>query len=94
VRNTTGGINCLDPGGFGTVTITKSITIDWHESFASSLGAGTNGVNIPRDRSPAQHHINGVDTAPPASISVRLRSEAETLARYGYGCMLMNRRPN
>ena len=41
-----GEINCLDPGGFGTVTITKSITIDCHEIFASLLNAGTNGVNI------------------------------------------------
>src|SRR3954470_24261538 len=36
-----GEINCLDPGGFGAVTITKSLTIDCHEVFASSLVAGT-----------------------------------------------------
>ncbi len=42
-----GEINCLDPGGFGAVTITKSITIDCHEIFASILNSGTNGVNIP-----------------------------------------------
>src|SRR6478752_2196460 len=41
-----GEINCLDPGGFGAVTITKSITIDCHEVFASILHAGTNGINI------------------------------------------------
>jgi hypothetical protein len=29
------------------VTITKSITIDCHEVFASILNAGTNGINIP-----------------------------------------------
>jgi hypothetical protein len=44
-----GEINCLDPGGFGAVTITKSITIDCHEIFASILNSGTNGVNIPFD---------------------------------------------
>jgi hypothetical protein len=44
-----GEINCLDPGGFGAVTITKSITIDCHEVFASLLNAGTNGINIPFD---------------------------------------------
>src|SRR5439155_10570672 len=44
-----GEINCLDPGGFGAVTITKSITIDCHEIFASILHSGTNGVNIPFD---------------------------------------------
>lgn len=44
-----GEINCLDPGGFGAVTITKSITIDCHEIFASILHSGTNGVNVPFD---------------------------------------------
>ena len=44
-----GEINCLDPGGFGAVTITKSITIDCHEIFASILNAGTNGVIIAYD---------------------------------------------
>ena len=44
-----GEINCLDPGGFGAVTITKSITIDCHEVFASILHSGTNGINIPFD---------------------------------------------
>ena len=42
-----GEINCLDPGGFGAVTIIKSITIDCHEVFASILNSGTNGINIP-----------------------------------------------
>jgi hypothetical protein len=41
-----GEINCLDPGGFGAVTITKSITLDCHEVFGSILVAGTNGINI------------------------------------------------
>jgi hypothetical protein len=41
-----GIINCLDPGGFGAVTITKSITIDCHEIFASILASGTTGVII------------------------------------------------
>ena len=43
-----GEIDCLDPGGFGTVTITKSITIDGTTGagFGSILAAGTNGVNV------------------------------------------------
>jgi hypothetical protein len=41
-----GEINCLDPGGFGAVTITKSITIDCHEIFGSILNAGTNAIII------------------------------------------------
>ena len=41
-----GEINCLDPGSFGAVTITKSITIDCHEIFAGILAAGTTGIII------------------------------------------------
>ena len=41
-----GEINCLDPGGFGGVTITKGITLDCHEVFGSILVAGTNGITI------------------------------------------------
>src|SRR5690349_16478841 len=41
-----GIINCLDPGGFGAVTITKSITIDCTATFAGVLAAGTNGINV------------------------------------------------
>jgi hypothetical protein len=35
-----GEINCLDPGGFGAVTITKSITIDCHEMVGAILSDG------------------------------------------------------
>lgn len=41
-----GEINCIDPGGFGAVTITKSITIDGGGTFGSILAAGTNGIII------------------------------------------------
>jgi hypothetical protein len=41
-----GEINCLDPGGFGAVTITKSMTIDCSETFGSVLVSGTNGIVI------------------------------------------------
>ena len=34
-----GIINCIDSGAYGTVTITKSITIDCHDVFASILNA-------------------------------------------------------
>lgn len=44
-----GEINVLDPGGFGAVTITKSITIDGGGIIGSILSSGTNGfvVNAP-----------------------------------------------
>src|SRR3954470_9972845 len=41
-----GEIDCLDPGGFGTVTIAKSITIDCTGTFGSILASGVNGVTI------------------------------------------------
>jgi hypothetical protein len=41
-----GEINCIDPGGFGTVTITKSIIIDCTGVLAGVLNSGTNGVVI------------------------------------------------
>src|SRR5947209_6065633 len=55
ISKTAGGgeINCLDPGGFGAVTITKSITIDCHEVFGSVLVSGTNAINIQSDNAAA-----------------------------------------
>ena len=41
-----GEINCLDPGGFGAVTITKSITLDCSGTFGSILASQTNGIII------------------------------------------------
>lgn len=41
-----GEINSIDPGGFGGVTITKSITIDGSPFMAGVLVSGTNGVII------------------------------------------------
>jgi hypothetical protein len=58
-----GEIDCIDPGGFGTVTITKSITIDGDGTFASILAAGTNGVNV-----------NDSASATPNTAVVRLRN--------------------
>jgi hypothetical protein len=67
-----GEINCLDPGGYGAVTITKSITIDCHEEFASILNSGTNGIIVAFDSFAAADNrktvrlrninINGADT--------------------------------
>lgn len=41
-----GEIDCLDPGGFGTVTITKAITIDCQGTMGSILASATNGINV------------------------------------------------
>lgn len=44
-----GVITVLDPGGFGSVTITKSITIDGGGGEGGVLSAGTNGIVINAD---------------------------------------------
>lgn len=41
-----GEIDCLDPGGFGALTITKAITIDCGSGIGSVLVSGTNGIVI------------------------------------------------
>jgi hypothetical protein len=41
-----GEIDCLDPGGFGALTITKAITIDCSGTFGSILVSGTNGLVV------------------------------------------------
>jgi parallel beta-helix repeat protein len=41
-----GEIDALDPGGFGAVTITKSIAIDGTSGLAGVLVSGTNGIVI------------------------------------------------
>ncbi|MDB5693696.1 MAG: hypothetical protein JWO81_2759 [Alphaproteobacteria bacterium] len=40
-----GEINCIDPGGFGAVTITKALTIDCHYTEGGVL-AGGNGIVV------------------------------------------------
>src|SRR5437763_13463520 len=41
-----GEINCLDPGGFGAVTITKSIAIKCRYTEGGVLVSGTNAIVI------------------------------------------------
>jgi hypothetical protein len=43
---TNGEINCLDPAGYGSVSITKSITIDCEDTQGSILASLVNGVII------------------------------------------------
>ena len=44
-----GEINCLDAGGFGAITIVKSITIDGGGTHGSILNALTNGIIVNGD---------------------------------------------
>jgi Right handed beta helix region len=41
-----GIINCLDPGGFGAVTITKSMTFDCTATLGSMLSSGTFAITV------------------------------------------------
>jgi hypothetical protein len=63
---TNGEINALDSGGFGGVTITKSITIEGGGQIAGVLVSGTNAiiVNAPTDANVTLRNldINGVGT--------------------------------
>jgi hypothetical protein len=43
---TNGEINCLDPAGYGTINITKSITIDCEDTQGSILASGVTGVIV------------------------------------------------
>jgi hypothetical protein len=56
-----GEINCLDGGGYGAITINKSITIDCTDVAASILAAGVTGVII------------NLTTVPDAARTVRIR---------------------
>ena len=58
-----GEINCLDPGGYGTVTIIKSITIDCTGTLGSVLNSGgINGIIV-----------NDSATVTPGTVLVILR---------------------
>jgi hypothetical protein len=65
-----GEINCIDGGGFGTLTITKSVTIDCHDVFASINASSGTGITInfdafsdPRKTVRLRNlNINGVDS--------------------------------
>src|SRR3569833_545758 len=41
-----GEINCLDPAGYGAVTIVKSISIVCEHTLGGILSSGTNGVIV------------------------------------------------
>jgi len=61
-----GEINCLDPGGFGAVTITEAKSIVCHHTLGGILSAGLNGVLINAGAADKVHlkglEINGVNT--------------------------------
>ncbi len=55
-----GEINCLDPGGFGALTITKALTISCEMGTAGVLVSGTNGIVIQAGTNDAVY-LKGLD---------------------------------
>ncbi|MEO6788825.1 MAG: right-handed parallel beta-helix repeat-containing protein, partial [Chthoniobacteraceae bacterium] len=76
-----GEISVLDPGGFGGVTVTKSITLDGEGTLASILVAGTPGITINAAGGVVSLKnllIFGVgNTVTPGTIGVRIIAAAE-----------------
>src|SRR5216684_1702669 len=78
-----GEIDALDPGGFGAVTITKSITLDGGGGqVASTLVNGTNGIVIAAGASDIvtirNIRINGIRVGANGGINgIRLQSGGE-----------------
>src|SRR4051794_3132735 len=82
-----GEINCLDPGGFGGVTITKALQIKCRYTEGGVLVAGTNAIVI---NAPATSKvtiegldINGLNgTASPGLNGIRILSAKHVHIRY------------
>src|SRR5438067_2011274 len=64
-----GEINCLDPGGFGAVTITKGMTINCENTLGSVLVSGTNAIVI----------------APPAGTQIKVTLKGIEIEGLGTG---------
>jgi hypothetical protein len=58
---TNGEINCLDPGGFGAVTITKAISIICDGVIGGVLAAGTNGIIVNVPSASDKVYLEGLD---------------------------------
>jgi len=80
-----GEINCLDPGGFGAVTITKSLTIDCTGTLGSILSSSTTGIIVNAanvDVIIRGLTINGGRTATPGLFGIRfLQGHSLTVER-------------
>ena len=57
-KTATGGIiDALDPGGYGTLTITKAITVEGTGTLASTLNSSVNGFVINIAAGPTTRHV-------------------------------------
>jgi len=73
-----GEINCLDPGGFGGVTLVKPITLNCKYTIGSILVAGSPGITINTTGATDRVTLRGIQiqginqTAVPGTIGVRI----------------------
>src|SRR4051812_2836076 len=81
-KTATGGeINCLDPAGFGGVTLIKALTLNCPYTLGSILVAGGPGITV---NAAATHnitirgiHLTGINqTATPGTIGIRILAAA------------------
>jgi Right handed beta helix region len=79
VKTAAGGeIDCLDPGSYGAVTITKAVTLDCSATFGLVEVSGTNGINVSAGASDIviirglsfRGGVNGIDFTSGAQLSV------------------------
>lgn len=96
-----GEINCIDPGSFGTVTITKSMTISCEDVQASVFNSGVNGIivnagandvvvlrGLDIDSSPSGVGSNGIRFLAGAALRVEdcvIRDNQSAVAGNGFG---------
>ena len=98
-----GEIDALDPGGFGAVTITKSITLDGGGGqVASILASGTNAVNVSAGSTDVvilrNLRLNGIlNSGVPGLTGVQINSAAKVVIEkcdiFGFGTAASQRDP-
>ncbi|MEA2991953.1 MAG: hypothetical protein QOD40_873 [Alphaproteobacteria bacterium] len=78
-KTATGGeINCLDPAGYGGVTVTKALTLNCGYTLGSILVAGVPGITVNATGATDRVTIRGIQltginqTATPGTIGIRI----------------------
>jgi hypothetical protein len=95
-----GEIDALDPGGFGTVTITKSITLDGGGGQVASIlsSPGVNGVNVSAQGTDAiilrNLRINGAGGATGVQINTAARVIIEKCDIFGFAGLGVSANPS
>ncbi len=86
--NAGGAISVLDPGGYGAVTITKSITIQGSPEVASILATGINGIVVNTAASDTVNLIGlGIEGAGSGTNGIRIVGSGKITVS---GCVIDN----